>query len=397
MKPRRVLFVDFYSFVGGGQQNLLSVFRAMDRRRYTPLLALPREGAFADAARALKVPVFITSMGKARWRQPWQAWPAMRRLRKLMQAQAVDLVHANCYPANKLAGPAAKPLGIPVLWHKQIAVTQRPRSTTAKLWAFFSRYNRRVLAVSIQGFEGLAAMGIPREKLGLLYNNADTDALDKAKPVSDAVLKKLGVPTQGPLVLAAGMRRPHKGFDILLQAWKLLVSHPLSPRPSGGGGRRPGGGPRVPQPHLVLLGDPADSEPAHEVLLRRLAADPALKGTLTVLPAQRPFAPWLKRADLFVSSSRWEGSPLVVIEAMAAGTPVLATHQASGEIIEPGKTGILVHHDEVEGLAEGLRTVLGALPAARKRAALAKREARRRFSLKGYVRDLAHQYDEMFA
>ena len=38
-----------------------------------------------------------------------------------------------------------------------------------------------------------------------------------------------------------------------------------------------------------------------------------------VLPAQRPFAPWLKRADLFVSSSRWEGSPLVGVinEAMA--------------------------------------------------------------------------------
>ena len=41
MKPKRVLYVDFYSFVGGGQQNLLSVFKAMDRQRYTPLLAIP--------------------------------------------------------------------------------------------------------------------------------------------------------------------------------------------------------------------------------------------------------------------------------------------------------------------------------------------------------------------
>jgi glycosyltransferase involved in cell wall biosynthesis len=391
MTAKRVLYVDFYSFVGGGQQNLLSVFRAMDRKRYTPLLALPHEGPFADAARALKVPVFITPMGKARWRWFWRAWPAMLRLRALMKEQAVDLVHANCYPANKLAGPAAKALGIPVLWHKQIAVTQRPGSTTGKLWAWFSRYNVQVLAVSRQGFEGLAALGIPREKLGILYNNADTAALDKAKPATDAVLKKAGVPTKGILVLAAGMRRPHKGFDILLRAWKLYLTTSVLSPPGRGAGRRPA----ERGPHLALLGDPANSEPAHEALLQMLAADPAMQGRLTVLPAQRPFAPWLKRADLFVSSSRWEGSPLVVIEAMAAGTAVLATNQASGEILKDGVTGVLVDRDDVEGLARALGQALKALPAARKRAALAQREARRRFSLKGYVRDLAKIYDRI--
>ena len=379
MRPKRVLYVDFYSFVGGGQQNLLSVFRAMDRKRYTPLLALPHEGPFADAARALDVPVFITPMGKARWRLIWQALPAMRRLRQLMKDQAVDLVHANCYPANKLAGPAAWPLGIPVLWHKQIAVTQKPGSTTAKLWRYFSRFNARVLAVSQQGLEGLAAMGIPRAKLGLLYNNADSEALDKAKPASDAVLKRAKVPVKGPLVLAAGMRRPHKGFDTLLKAWAHYVATVKEPA------------------HLAILGDEADSEPAHEELLRHLAAEPSLKGTLSVLPAQRPFAPWLKRADLFVSSSRWEGSPLVVIEAMMAGTPVLATQEASGEILEQGKTGVLVHRENAEALAKALRTVLNDLPAAHKRALAARKAARQRFSLKGYVRDLAQHYDELTA
>lgn len=394
MKPKRVLYVDFYSFVGGGQQNLLSVFKAMDRKRYTPLLVLPHEGPFADAARALKVPVFISPMGKARWRLIWQAWPAMRRLRKLMQEQAVDLVHANCYPANKLAGPAAKPLGIPVLWHKQIAVTQKPGSTTGKLWQRFSRYNAKVLAVSKQGFEGLAALGIPREKLGLLYNNADTEGLAKAKKATDAQLKKLGIPAKGPFVLAAGMRRPHKGFDTLLEAWKLFLAKQLEPglrsrRPSRAGleaQARLGAG-----PHLVLMGDAANSEPAHEALLQRLAQQPRV----IVLPAQRPFAPWLKRADLFVSSSRWEGSPLVVIEAMAAGTPVLATYEASGEIMEHGMTGALVHREDAAALAKELDAVLKALPAARKRAALAQREARERFSLKGYVKDLAAIYDGM--
>ncbi len=190
--------------------------------------------------------------------------------------------------------------------------------------------------MSQQGFEGLAALGVPRAKLDLLYNNADTEALGKAKPAPDAWLKKLGVPTQAPLILAAGMRRPHKGFDTLLEAWKMAV-----------GAGVPG--------HLLLMGDPANSEPAHEALLRSLAADPQFRGRLTVLPAQRPFAPWLKRADLFVSSSRWEGSPLVVIEAMAAGTPVLATDEASGEILKEGVTGALVGREDAPGLARKLQ------------------------------------------
>ncbi|HTB33433.1 MAG TPA: glycosyltransferase, partial [bacterium] len=158
---RRVLFTDYYDFVGGGQQNLLSVFKALDRKRWQPLLALPREGAFADAARALKVPVFVTPMGKARWRLPWQAYPAMRRLRALMREQAVDLVHCNDYPSLKLAVVAAKGLGLPTLYHQQIAVTQRPRSTTGRLMRHHIAKADLVLAVSRNSREALAALGLP--------------------------------------------------------------------------------------------------------------------------------------------------------------------------------------------------------------------------------------------
>ena len=117
MSPRRALFVDYYSFVGGGQQNLLSVFSALDRRRWAPMLALPKEGAFAAAARALGVPVFIAPMGKARWRLPWQAYPAMRRLRKLMREPAGNGLASPDMPVyigrSALANPGA-PVWLPL-------------------------------------------------------------------------------------------------------------------------------------------------------------------------------------------------------------------------------------------------------------------------------------------
>src|SRR5258708_5327477 len=145
MSAVRVLYVDYYSFVGGGQVNLLSVFKAIDPGRYTPPLVLPRGGPFPDRARALNVPVFIVPMGKARWGWFFAAVRACRALGEIMRREQVGLVHANCYPANKLAGPAARRLGIPCLWHKQIAVTQSASSTTANLWRLFSRFDHLIL------------------------------------------------------------------------------------------------------------------------------------------------------------------------------------------------------------------------------------------------------------
>ena len=372
-RARRVLFADYYAFLGGGQVNLLSVFKAIDRRRYQPLLVLPKEGPFAERARALNVPVFIIPMGKARWRWFFSALRSSRALGALMRRENIDLVHANCYPVNKLAGPAAKKLGIPVLWHKQIAVTQKPGSTTARLWKFFSRFDQVVLAVSQQGLKGLKALGIPGRKLRLLYNNADTARIQGVKATPSSELRTLGIPSGVPLVLAAGMRRPHKGFDVLIRAIEAVEA----------------------KAHFLLMGDPTPSEAAHERQLLALAKHSALQGRLTVLPAQPDLAPWLKRCDLFVSSSRWEGSPLSVIEAMAAGCAIVATRSGSGEILEDGETAWLCESDDAAGLARAVDAALKSKTERARRGKLAKADALKNFSLKHYARELMALYDAM--
>jgi glycosyltransferase involved in cell wall biosynthesis len=263
-----------------------------------------------------------------------------------------------------------------VLYHQQIAVTQRPGSTTGALMRHHLRHAGRILAVSRNSFEALRALGVPGEKLVLLYNNADTAALARARPAPDAALKALGLPRGPGLILAAGMRRPHKGFDVLLRAARIYFA---------------AGGPGA----LALLGDAANAEAGHEALLQGLARDPVLAGRAVLAPAQRPLAPWLKRCALFVSASRWEGSPLVVLEAMAAACAVLATRQGAGEVLEHGRTGWLVDSEDPQALAAGMRHLM-ARPALRRRlGAAARADAARRFSLEAYVQALAGVYDGM--
>jgi glycosyltransferase involved in cell wall biosynthesis len=378
MSPRTVLYTDYYAFVGGGQQNLLSVFGAIDRRRWRPLLALPKEGPFAEAARALDVPVFVTPMGKARWRRPWQAYPAMLRLRRILAAQGADLVHANDFPSHKLAVVAARGLSIPEVYHQQIAVTQRPASTTGRLMRFHLRGASGILAVSANAKRDLVALGLPSDRVRLLYNNADIAGIKAARRAPDRALAALGLPRGRPLILAAGMRRPHKGFDVLLKAAAEFFRN------------RKGRGPK---PFLAILGDSAHAEAGHEARLRELLGAPELKGNAGLYPAQRPLAPWLKRCAVFVSSSRWEGSPLVVLEAMAAGCAIVATRQGAGEVLENGKSGWLADVEDPASLAEGLEVLLKDPALGGRLGARAKREAAERFSLGNYVRELADYYD----
>jgi glycosyltransferase involved in cell wall biosynthesis len=305
----------------------------------------------------------------------------MRRLRALMREQSVDLVHANDYPSHKLAVVAAHGLGLPEVYHQQIAVTQRPGSTTGRLMAHHIRKADRILPVSQNSHEALLALGVPAEKLSLLYNNADTDALGAVKAIGAGTRKAAGIPAGRPLILAAGMRRPHKGFDVLLHG--LAAYYAQAGRSAKA------------RPFTALLGDGANAEPAHEALLQRLEQAPPLAGHYRHLPAQRPFGPWLKACDLFVSSSRWEGSPLVVLEAMAAGRPILATRQGAGEVLEHGRTGWLVDSEDPQALAGALALLMADAPLRRRLGASARKAAVARFSLKAYVRTLMGHYDAL--
>jgi glycosyltransferase involved in cell wall biosynthesis len=172
------------------------------------------------------------------------------------------------------------------------------------------------------------------------------------------------------------MRRPHKGFDIYLRACAVVAG-------------------RDRKAHFLLVGDEAHAEAGHEAHLRNLQNDPRLKGRLHVLPSQPELAAWLKSLAVFVLSSRWEGSPLVLLEAMALGVPVVVTAEGAGEIVEDGKDGLLVDAGDAPGMAAGILRLLKDRALARRLGRAAKAKVSRHFSLRKYVRDLMGIYDEV--
>lgn len=199
---------------------------------------------------------------------------------------------------------------------------------------FFYPYADTVVAVS-QGVADdlIARTRLPEKKVKVIYNPVITSELfAKAEEPLDHPWFRPGEP---PVILGVGRLTKEKDFPTLIRAFALVRKE----RPA----------------KLMILGEGEDRFKL-EALVRELGLeeDVALPGFV-----ENPYK-YMKRAAVFVLSSRWEGFGNVLVEAMALGTPVVSTDCPSGpaEILEEGKWGRLVPAGDIEAMAEAITAVL---------------------------------------
>jgi glycosyltransferase involved in cell wall biosynthesis len=216
--------------------------------------------------------------------------------------------------------------------------TQNASSVRVKLLPLlikiFYPYADAVVAVSHGVAEDLITMtGLPMEKVKVIYNPVITPELFvKAEEPLDHPWFRPGEP---PVVLGVGRLTKQKDFPTLIRAFALVRKE----RPA----------------RLMILGE-GEERPKLETLARELGIEEDF-----VLPGfvENPYK-YMKRASAFVLSSRWEGLPAVLIEALALGVPVISTNCPSGpaEILEHGKWGCLVPVGEPHLLARAILEIL---------------------------------------
>ena len=183
----------------------------------------------------------------------------------------------------------------------------------------------------------LAITALPESRVHVIRNPVVTDELDRQShlAVEHAWLADDIGSSNVPVVMAAGRLSYQKGFDVLIRAFAELVKqHPA---------------------RLLILGDGA-SRGELEMLAQELGV-----GELVDFPGfQSDIYSWLAKADLFVLSSRWEGSPNVLTEALALGVPSVSTRCPSGpdEILQEGKYGALVEVDDWQAMSKAMLDTL---------------------------------------
>jgi len=217
----------------------------------------------------------------------------------------------------------------------------RSNSLKAKLMPLLSRIFYRFADVVIAVSEGVKEdlvknVKVPEEKVKVIYNPVITpELLNKA---SEPVSHEWFLERKIPVIIAVGRLTKEKDFGTLIKAF-ALVRKEINAK-------------------LVILGEGSEREKL-ESLAEKLGISEYIWMPGFV---DNPYK-YMKQASVFVLSSRWEGLPTVLIEAMAIGAPVVSTdcHSGPAEILEHGKLGKLVPVGDVNALKDSIINVISSV------------------------------------
>jgi glycosyltransferase involved in cell wall biosynthesis len=329
-----IIFCSHVVELGGAEMVLLDLLETLDRRQFTPHLAVPGDGPLSARAAELGTEVHAvplagnSKLGKAR---------AILRSRKALQtlAERLDcqLLVANSMIAGYAAVLAQRP-GLACVWH--LHTVMRSQIARAAL--------RRAAAVIAPSRAGLDAAGLPN---GHHISNGVPDRFFAARdPAAGKSLRtEHDIPAGASVLGIVGRLDPHKGHDVLLAS--LATSWP------------------TPAPHLVIAGGELFSE-AHGRLgdygarLRREVTRLGLEGRVHWLGELDDTASLLPQLDaLVVPSIRAESAPRTIAEAQAASCPVLASAVGGiPELLRGGDAGVLVAAGSAAAITTGLQQLL---------------------------------------
>ncbi len=325
--------------VGGVQRSMLNLSRGLLERGIGVDFVLVRaEGHFMSQVPA---EAEVVDLGG---RRALASLPGL--VRYLRRARPDALLSAQTHVnliglwAWRLAG---RPCRLVISEHSTISAVAQNAPRGRERWRIpgarlFYPWADHVVAVSHGVAQDLCQVaGLRREMVRVIYNPIVSEdlAIKAAQPVDHPWFS----PGGPPVVLGVGRLTSAKDFSTLLHAFALLRRRRAC--------------------RLVILGE-GEGRTELEALRRRLGleGEVALPGFV-----ENPYA-YMARAQLFVLSSRWEGLPSVLVEALACGVPVVATDCPSGpgEILAQGRYGLLVPVGDARSLADAMEKRLASPP-----------------------------------
>ncbi len=348
----RVLLAIESSGPGGAENVVLSLAVALRSAGEDPIIATLRPGWMTERAVEAKLPVWIVPQ-RPGLDLAW-VFAFARRLRR----ERIDVLHSHEFAMNAFGGAAALLARVPALStiHGRSWVSERSRRVLA--YRVLRRLGIPIVAVS-EDLAGFLAQGLDlsRSSLTVVHNGIPLPPLVSTEEhaARRAVARStLAVPPDGPLLVAVGNLYPVKDHATLLRALAQL-----------------------PSARVAIAGRGEE-----EGRLRQLAAELGLSDRLHLLGLRDDVDTVLAAGEVFVQSSLSEGLPLAVLEAMAAGLPVVATRVGGiAEAVEDGKTGYLAPAADPAALAAALRRVLEANDRGAALGELGRRRAETEFSV----------------
>ncbi len=362
-QPVRLLLVVDSLEVGGAERQVVDLAVALGRKGYGVTVACSVAGSLSGALEEAGIPVrpLLKRLAKRRLSLAY-AW----RLRWLLRRERFDLVHAHIYASVVAAAISTLRTDVPlVITEHTEASWQDWRARWVSRWVY--RRVERIIAVSTPIRRRLIERdGVHPDLITIIPNAVVSASGSPADAQLPAELR------ERPLVGVVARLQPEKGVANFLKAAARLA-------------------PQFPEAHFVVAGDgPLRQE------LAALAEDLGLGERVHFLGFRSDASALMRSVDVLVVPSVTEGSPLVTLEAMAAGVPVVAS--AVGGIpdqIRHGKEGLLIPPGDTDALGDALLALLRDPDRARRLGEAGRQRATSRFSHATMVRQIEDVYRDV--
>ena len=326
MAKKRILFLSPSMRSGGAERVIRNIIKYIDKEHFFPMLGLlKREGRIL---KELPHGLEISELGAGRVRY------SLGKLVALIHEKRPDIIFSILGQLN-LTTMFVRPLisrkvkfiaretNIP---SKNISQSNFPGLFPVLYRVLYPRFDKVICQSSDMMYDLAVNFGVPLEKAVVINNPVDILDICRRAHYNGKVFSK------GRFnILAAGKLKYQKGFDLLLKSMSCLNTDKF---------------------HLTLLGQGPE-----EGNLKRLAHDLQVAKQVTFVGAVDNPYPYMKQADMFALSSRFEGFPNVVLESMSLGKPVVAFECPGGinEIIKDGINGWKIDVGDTEAFAKALQ------------------------------------------
>lgn len=334
---------DFYPSIGGAQTHTLALSRAL-RARGIDVIAVTRPHP--------GTPAYEEVQGIPTYRVGMQGGCAIAGLSYLTAGFALLARERQRYQVlhcHQMISPMTLALMARALPGKRLVINPHgrgPRGDVAKLTrlrpltgklrvAAALRWGDAFVAIAREIHDELRTMGVQEERIWDIANGVDVERFAPAAPDERMDLRRrLGLP-DGKLVVFVGRLTVAKALDVLLNAWAQRDA-------------------TLADAHLILVGDGE----LRDDLMRQMHAL-GMAQSVVFTGSTHDTAAYLRACDAFVLSSRTEGMPVALLEAMACGLPCVATRVGgSVEVLEDGTSGRLVAPEDAAALAKALAEAL---------------------------------------
>lgn len=332
MKKIKIIYIIYSLEFGGAQKVIASYVKNLSKQNYElSVCAIRQGGPMKKVLEGLGARVFILN------KRIGFSIKIIFKLINLLKKGNFDIIHLHDHTANKWVVPVVLMLGIKRIVRTEHVILDKRRNEKVYPWIymFLNLFNKKIIAVSefVKNFHSEKDY-LNKNKYVTIYNGIKceefTPTVDKTK-----LRRELGLEEARYVVGNIGRLHEAKGQRYLLEAANLILHD-------------------EPSTHFVIIGD----GPLKSVLVN-YSKELGISERVIFSGVREDIANMMNLIDIFVLPSLWEAHPITILEAMAAGKPVVATNVGGNEeTIIDGITGFIVPPKDPESLANAILTLI---------------------------------------